>query len=290
MARVEGRIFRIWNFATDYVINQMLVDSGFEFIKGGLLDKQYKAMSSYEVYDLLVPKPESELPQGFEEDFEEMPTDPEQAKAIAEAVKDTIIKASIQAKLENQAGTIPGEVEIFLDKLVSPKLPWHRILANCLNSFAQDDHTFSRPNRRYMPDHYMPTRYSAAIGEIAVAVDLSGSITQTEADIFISEIHSIHNMVKPSKTHVVGFDTEITMEAFIQNRADLLKLKFIGGGGTLIQPVYEWAKTHKPKILIIFTDGYFDTADEEIPRGIPIFWVIHGHSSFKVKKGKVITY
>jgi predicted metal-dependent peptidase len=290
MARLNGRIFRIWNFATDYVINQMLVDSGFEFIPSGLLDSQYRLMDSYEVYDILVQKPESELPQDFEEDFEEMPTDNEQAKSIEESIQETIIKASIQAKIENQAGTIPGEVEIFLDKLVSPKLPWHKILANCLNTFAQDDHTFSKPNRRYLPKYYMPTRYSETIGEIAVAVDLSGSITQTEANIFISEIHSIHNMVKPSKTHVVGFDTEITMESVIQNRTDLLKLKFVGGGGTLIQPVYEWAKINKPKLLIIFTDGYFDKAEEEIPKGIPIFWVIHGHPSFNIKKGKVITY
>jgi predicted metal-dependent peptidase len=289
MERVNGRNFRIWNMAADYVINLMLVDSGFEFIPIGLLDEKYRGMSSYEVYDLLSKKPEDELPPP-PDDMEEIEGTPEEIRDIVDTITETIMTAAIRAKSDGQPGTIPGEVDIFLENLVSPKLPWHTILANLLNDAAQEDYTYQRPNRRYLPDHYLPSLYSEALGEIAVAVDLSGSITQKQSDAFISEIHAIHTNLNPTKTHVIGFDTEISCEHTIEQMGDIIHLKFKGGGGTKIAPVYEWVNTNKPQALIIFTDGYFELNASDIPRNTLVFWIIHSNPNFKVPRGKVIAY
>lgn len=289
MARVNGRDFKLWNMACDYVINLMLVKAGFEFIAGGLLSEDYRDMSSYEVYDILKNKPEPELPE-CPDDMEEVEGDPNTINEIEQEITDTVSQAALRAKMANQAETIPGEIAVFLDKLLKPKLPWYRILANILNGLAQDDYSYRKPNRRYMPDFYLPSLYSELLGEIAVAVDVSGSVTQNEFNAFMSEINAIHNAMKPEKTTVISFDTEITNEYSIVDQKDILGLTFKGGGGTNIQPIYVWAKQHKPKALIIFTDGYFELHQYEIPKGIPIFWVIHSNANFTIKKGKVIHY
>ena len=289
MARVSNRNFRKWNIATDYVINLMLVNSGFTFIKSGLLDYKYTDMSSDEVYALLDKKPPEELPE-FDEDMEEVEGTPDEIREIEEQITDTIMKASMRAKMEGQASSIPGEIDIWLDKLIKPQLPWHQILAKVLNGVAKEDYSFRNPNKRFLPKHYIPGLFSESIGEIATAIDLSGSITQKEADVFISENYAIHTRLKPDKTHVVGFDTAITCEYTIDQTKDIARLAFKGGGGTDIVPVYEWANKHKPKALVIFTDGYFTLHPELIPKNMILVWVIHGNPSFKSPKGKVVHY
>lgn len=289
MVRVGERNFKVWNMATDYVINLMLTDSGFEFINGGLLSQGYRDMSSYEVYDLLDDQDPDDLPD-CPDDMVEVEGTPDQIAQAEQAISDLVSQAQMQAQMSNQGGTVPGEINVFLDKLRNPKLPWYKILSNLLNGQAKDDYSFRQPNRRFLPNHYLPGMYSESLGDIAVAVDISGSITQKQFDSFITEINSIHQSAKPDKTHVVSFDTRISGEYTIEQQNDIMGLKFEGGGGTDIEPLYEWAKENQPKALIIFTDGYFHLAEDKIPAGIPLYWIIHTNTEFTCSKGKIITF
>lgn len=284
MCRVGTKNFRIWNMAADYVINLMLVDAGFKFIKGGLLSEDYRGMCAEEVYPILFDKKEEDLPD-CPDDMEQSEDDPE----VESDIIDIVQQAAIKAKQSDQAGTIPGEVDIWMDKLLNPKLPWNVILANLLNGMAKEDYSYRRPNRRFMPKYYIPTLYSESIGEIAVAVDISGSCVDN-FDQFISEIHSIHMDLKPDKTHVLSFDTRIANEYVIEQQADILGLEFKGGGGTLISPVYDWVKENEPKALIIFTDGYFHLQEDEMPTEVPLYWIIHDNPNFKPRIGQVIHF
>jgi predicted metal-dependent peptidase len=290
MVRVRKDMdFRTWNMACDYVINLMLVNSGFEFIPEGLLDKQYADLSSDTVYAMLTKVPKTELPE-FDEDMEEFDGTAEDIVTMEEQIQDVVMQAAIKAKMDDQAGTIPGEIQIQIDKLLTPKLPWHTILARVLNSMSKNDYSLTKPNKRYLPDYYLPSLYSESVGDIAVAVDISGSITKEEFRQFISEIASIHKSMQPDKTEVISFDTQISDIYTINQMEDILGLKFKGGGGTCITPVYEWAKEHKPKALIIFTDGYFHINESQIPKNTEVFWIISNNSNFKVKRGKVIHF
>ena len=51
--RKGKRDHKLWNIACDYAINIELVNAGFKFIKGGLLEPKYKDMSSEQIYDFL---------------------------------------------------------------------------------------------------------------------------------------------------------------------------------------------------------------------------------------------
>ena len=285
MGRVEKRDFRLWNMATDYVINLMLVEANGVMPEGGLLDRKYQNFTSEEVYQDLVrnPPPESE---DFILDMEESTKESQQD--IEEAVTDTLLKAVAQAKMSDQAGSIPGEVEIFLDKILNPKLPWNVILENYMTSFAPEDYTMRRPNRRFYPDYYLPSLYSESVGEIVIMIDSSGSVSDKEFNQWFAEVYAIAATIQPSKLTICDFDTEIHSVNNITCLEDMMDINFTGRGGTEIEDVIAYGNKHMPTVMMIFTDGYF--SQENIDPKCPIIWAIHGNKSFKSNWGRVIEY
>lgn len=281
MVRLSERNPAKWNMAADYVINALLIARGYTMPKGGLYEKQYRDMSTEAVYNLL-PDP----PEGFNMDLFEGEGNPEE---IQTELDDLLVRAALQAEMQNAPpGSIPAEIQIYLDSLINPQLPWHRILRSYFTKMAKNDYTFRKPNRRFFPDMILPTPYSDNLTDIAIAVDTSGSVTDDQFCHFISEVQGIMKQLQPTTLTLIQFDTKIKSEEVLKTRADLGKVGFVGRGGTRIEPVFEWAKQHKPNVLIIFTDGYFHHP-QEAPT-VPIIWVIHSNPHYHTPYGKVITY
>ena len=282
MDRLQTRDAVKFNVAADHVINLMLIERGFKMPKMGLADKQYKDLSTEEVYALL---PEQD-PQQVDMDLEPSDQDSEE---LQQSIQDILVRASIQSKMQNDSiGTIPGEIQIFLNKLLDPKLPWNRILQKYLQAKVKSDYTFRRPNRRFFPKHHLPSLYSEGLMTIAVAVDTSGSVSDADFLRFISEIHSILRMMKPEKITLIQFDTEIKSVHQVKTVNELSKVTFSGRGGTDIRPVLRWADENKPQLLLTFTDGEFcfrgDTTKVES------LWLIHNNLHFTAPFGKTIHY
>lgn len=282
MCRKGTKSMRRWNHATDYVINLQLVERGYKMPVPGLLNKDFRGLSAEEVYDR-IPEP----PEDADTDLIEPEGD---LKQNEEHIQDILIRAQVQSKMSGDAaGTIPGEVEIYLNKLLNPKLPWQSILRKYLNSTNKSDYSFHRPNRRFFPDHILPSLYGQGLGELAVAVDTSGSVSDAEFLRFISETAGIIRNMKPEKIQVVQFDTCLKSVDEATSLSELSHIKFTGRGGTCIEPVLEWAKTRKPKVLLVFTDGFFNW--HHIPKQLPpTVWLIHNNPGFTAPFGKVIHY
>lgn len=283
--RLAGRCSKRWNIAADHVINLQLIARGFKMPTGknaGVADKQFEGMSTEEVYALLPDNPGKPMM----EDLMEPPGDIEQ---VRNDVQDALVRASIQSKLaQDKPGTIPGEIEIFLNKLLNPKLPWHRILQKYLQSFAKNDYTFKQPNRRFFPTHHLPSLYSESLIDLVVAVDTSGSVSDADFLRFISETHGIMRMMKPKKITLIQFDTAIKSVDEIKSISDLMRVKFTGRGGTCISPLIAWVNEKKPQLLLVFTDGGFSFYDTSTKCNT--LWVIHENPGFAAPFGKTIHY
>jgi predicted metal-dependent peptidase len=288
MERLNGRCPDRFNIAADHVINLQLIERGFKMPKVGLADPQYKELSTEEVYNLLPDNPgqsPGNVP-GFGNDLEPGTGDSAQLEAD---MQDILVRASIQSKMAgDKPGSIPGDIQIFLDRLLNPKLPWHRILAKYIQAFVKNDYSFKKPNRRFFPQHFLPTLYSQKLLNIAIAVDTSGSVSDHEFNRFVTETHSILRMMAPEKITVLQFDTEIKSITDVRNVRELMNITFTGRGGTLINPVLEWANTNKPQLLLVFTDGYFRFYDLETKA--KTLWLIHDNEKFSPPFGKVIHY
>lgn len=279
--RLNGRDHSKFNIAADHVINLMLIARGMRMPKSGLADQKYSGMSAEEVYNLLPPPPKD-----FESDL--MPSDLP-SEELQQQVDDILIRAAVQSQMDNdKPGTIPGEIQIYLDNLLKPKLPWKTILSRYIKAMSKDDYTYRKPNRRFFPTHYLPSLFSEKLINIAVAVDTSGSVTDEEFKRFVSEVHGILKMMKPDKLTFIQFDTAIHSITPLKNITDLMNTKFLGRGGTCVEEVLNWADKNKPNLLLVFTDGHFRF--QRSTESSNLVWLIHNNPLFAAPFGKTIHY
>lgn len=286
MVRRGNRDPKRYNIAGDHVINLVILARGFELPPNGFHDSQYTGMNTETVYDLLpLDTPPNFMPDVVEGGGIESPQE------IEQRIQETLIRASIRSEQEgDKPGTIPGDIKLFLDGLLNPKLPWNKILIKYLNKYVKSDYSWRRPNRRFMPEHYLPSMYSTALIDLTIAVDISGSVTDYEFKTFISEIASIFRMLNPEKITLIQFDTVIKSVDEIKGFRDLMNVTFTGRGGTNFEPVNEWAKAAKPQLLMVFTDGEFRFRSPDYKGDL--LWLIHNDrkKKFKPPYGKTIHY
>lgn len=292
--RLQGRDKNVFNQAADHVINLQLLDAGFEMPNWVLKDPAFKGMSTEQVYDELMKNPQKQqkngMPDLVEADGNGQGDGEGAAQAKLEAhVKEVLVRAAMQSKMAgDKAGSIPGDIELFLDKLLNPKLPWTAILRKYVNSFAKTDFTWKKPNRRYFPDHHLPSMYGEALNSLTAYVDISGSVSDEDFKRFVSELSGIFRMVKLQKLTVVQFDTTIKSSDTVHSLAELSKIKFTGRGGTWIKPVLDLIDKNPKELSLIFTDGEFHQAGFHSKGNI--VWLIHDNPNWKSDYGRVIHY
>lgn len=291
MLRQGNRLPDLFNQAADHVINLMLLDKSYELPAGGLWDKKYTGMSTEQVYDLLEKQPPSSGNQGsMPGDIHIDPTaTPEQTAAQEQKILDTIVRASTQSKLNgDEAGTIPGEIEVALDRLLNPKLPWHRILSNYMHALGAEDYSFRKPNRRYLPDFYLPGLYSEGLDNIACAFDVSGSVSDEEFAVEATEVDHIKQVLNPEWVHLVEFDTRIQGIHKLGRDDHVRDISFHGRGGTNLAPVFDHfnKKENRPKVLIVFSDLCCKAITQKPT--YPVIWICINNPKAQVNFGKLI--
>jgi predicted metal-dependent peptidase len=285
MVRMAGLDAKRWNYAADYVINDILIKQNYKMPKGGLHDIKYRGMHVKQVYDLL----ENNMPPEEPALYDLISPDGDEKEA-EQVLQDIIVRASIQAKQAGDDGSNwPDDIKIYLDGLFNPKLPWKTILQRYVQHLAKNDYSYRKPNRRYFPKYHLPSLYSETLMDIAIAVDTSGSVSDADFKQVLSEVNTIFRCNRPQRITFIQFDYQIKQVDFLNKPSDLLSVTFSGRGGTLITPVIEWAKKNKPQLLLVFTDGEFYDTDFEPPTGNTL-WLIHNNAGFTTKTGKVIHY
>ena len=276
---------KIWNYACDYWINNMMDDAGYVF-EMGLINHDYDGMSVPEIYDILMQQASQLPPNPMDGDIAPAPSTEEEKQKVETLIDSMLIKASMAAKMSGQAGSIPGEVDLYLEELLNPKLPWNVILRDYVNEITKNDYSWSKFNRRYLPDFYLPSLNDNGLDHILFYTDLSGSVTDEQVRVYISEIYAIWEQLKPKRITLCTFDTAIRNEYEIEDGFDLSTLKFTGRGGTSLYPVMAHAKEHKPNLIVVFSD--LDcTPMTEVPNH-EVIWVCLDNPQGKVNFGKLI--
>ncbi|NQW81127.1 MAG: hypothetical protein HQ445_08135 [Polaromonas sp.] len=270
MGRREGRSPKRWNHAGDYAINQMLTDSGFDFEGTGLLNPAYANMTTDQIYNLL-PESTDNAPGPGEKGGaldDCIDGDADSTDANATDWKIATIQAANSAKA---MGKLPGSLGRFIEELTTPKVDWRDRLRRFVTEVSKDDYSWMRPNRRFISQGlYLPSLYSESMGEIAVAIDTSGSIGQAMLDAFGAEVKSIVQSVRPSKTTVIYCDAAVNhVDEFGPN--DELHFKLHGGGGTDFRPPFALLDEQStvPVCFIYLTDGY---GPFPLDPGYPVMW------------------
>lgn len=286
--RRNGRNAKIYNDAGDYVINLLVTGAGIEIPPHGLLNIGYRDWSTNQVYDDLIRDTQArEVPPGaLGRDIMPSPLSESEAEA---SVKQLLVKASIQAKMGGEkAGDLPKDLQRKLSEILNPVLPWETLLDRFFTDMVPEDYSWRKPNRRFMPQHILPSRHSRSLGHIMVAIDTSGSVTDRQMQEILSELTYVKTKFNPKKMTVIDCDTKIHNIYEITDNDQIQDLSFSGYGGTRVAPPIEYAIANNAQALLYFTDGCFQPYTDKVP--FPLLWIIYDNPLWSAPVGEVIIY
>ena len=177
----------------------------------------------------------------------------------------------------SQKGTIPSQVESLIANLKNSQgeIPWNIMLKKLMGTVESNKKkTITRRNRRQPNRLDLRGEIRNHKSEIAVAIDISGSISNEEFKQAIKEVLSIVKNYNHEIT-IIECDKEVKRVYKAKSVRDIKK-RLTSGGATKFTPVFEYANNTKCNLLIYFTDGKGERKLEVVPRGYRTLWVISG--------------
>lgn len=316
MGRRDGRDPILSNIAADYAVNQILKDERIGEVPDWIKifqDNKYRGMSYEEIYADIYEKAEKINICGLGELLDEHldgegddgdgdgdgdsnngkgrpKLTPEERKAIRDEIKEAMVAAAQSAG----AGKVPAGVARLIKDFTEPKMDWRQLLRMNIQSIIKSNYSFARPNRKSQHcGAILPGMLNEETIDIAVGIDLSGSISDDMAKDFISEVKGIMEEYKDFKLDLWCFDTEVyNYAAFSMDNADeIMSYQIKGGGGTDFEANWTFMKEQgiEPKRFIMFTDGYpcGSWGDEDYCETL---FVIHGNESIIAPFGQTAYY
>ena len=305
--RSSGRTNWLWQTATDYVVNGMLVKNGMQPPVYANYEDKFDGMYAEEVYELLRAEMNSdeelasteerteqieevddvhaenltaqadyeasedakEEQEGTSDDKKEEQTLPE-TEELSEEMKEQL--EQIFQKLKRQ-DSLPKDLHFVVPEYFSHKVDWREMLYGYIASYAKSTYTFVPPNMKYLyRGIYLPS-LSSDLLRIVVAIDTSGSVDETLLAEFLGEINSIMQSYPNYEIDVITADAKVqSHKVFLPGES--LDYELSGGGGTDFRPVFEYIDRtlNYPTLLLYFTDG-MGTFPEQEP-SYDVLWIM----------------
>ena len=315
-ARRQHRIKHRWELACDYAVNPLLINDGLKAPPGTLVDESFEGMTAEEIYHYIgeLDNEDSDLDKESQDMDDDGTHDPMQSEGDQQEEDQAQLSSEVNPDDESnemqglapqpaelspqeqeelsiqwqqrlagaaqqamQAGKLGGSMARMIDFMLQPKLPWRMLLAKYMTASARDDYSYSRPSSRRGDPAIFPSLRSAQIN-IAVGIDISGSVDDKEINEFISEVDAIKGSMRARIT-LLPCDAALTEGApFIFEPWDEVQIPntLKGGGGTNFCPVFEWLdlQDQHPDLLVYFTDcqGKFP----DVMPSYPVIWLVKG--------------
>jgi len=310
--RVGSRDRMLSNIAQDYAVNQILVDEriGEKITEVQICyDPKYRGMAWEEIYDILwdqaekisLPELMKQLGDLLDEHIKEGDDDgegkdgkPTISKEDLQKIKDEVKQAMIQSAAAAGAGKTPAGIQRLIKNMTEPKMNWRELIRQEIQSIVRNDYSFTRPNRKgWQTGAVLPGMKEATTIDVAISIDMSGSIGDDDATTFLSEVKGIMDQYEDFKINLWCFDTEIYNHMAIthDNSDDLVNYEPAGGGGTDFEVNFQFMKDNdiKPKKFIMFTDGYpcGSWGDEDYCDTI---FIVKGNEKAEAPFGQTVIY
>jgi len=316
--RVGSRDRQLSNIAQDYAVNQILVDErvGDKITEVQICyDPKYRGKAWEEIYDELYEKAEKipledllkQLGDTLDEHLEEeKPSDggkegdkkgngkPSISPGDLQKIKDEIKEAMIQSAAAAGAGKTPAAIQRLIKSMTEPKMNWREIIRQQIQSIVRNDFSFARPSRKgQMSGAILPGMIPDTTIDVGIAIDMSGSIGEEDATVFLSEVKGIMEQYQDFNIDLWCFDTEIYNHQRIthDNSDDLESYEPMGGGGTDFEVNFQFMKDNdlQPKKFIMFTDGYpcGSWGDEDY---VDTLFIVKGNTTAEAPFGQTVIY
>ena len=154
-----------------------------------------------------------------------------------------------------------GDLQKIIDDIKEPKQPWREVLARFMEEVSYNDYDWEVVDRSQLANNIiLPSLHGKTFGNIAISVDVSGSISKDQVIQMLSEVFGILQTFNDTgkadakipivycSSHVHGYE-EIGLDDTPTP---------IGSGGTRFAPAIGFVNRQFSdiKALIYLTDGY----------------------------------
>ena len=136
------------------------------------------------------------------------------------------------------AGKSPAGMKRMVEQARHAPVDWREALRRFFSQTVPQDYRWTPPNRRFVwAGLYLPGLHREGIGEIAIGVDCSGSISDKLLSKFSAGVNAIAAESRPELVRVLYCDAVIQR---VDEFADGEKIERnpVGGGGTDCRPVF----------------------------------------------------
>jgi predicted metal-dependent peptidase len=204
--------------------------------------------------------------------WEEFDGMPDAEKKLIEKQVQKILQDAKEQTVKKR-GNVPGEIEglIVVEEFTAPKFDWKGYLRRFtgVSTKVFTKKIRRKENRRYEDNPGLKIKMRQ---HMLLAIDTSGSVSDTELAEFMNEIHHIYKV--GVDITVVQCDTSIKS---IEPYKGKNEISVLGRGGTEFDPVLDYynANLKKYTSLVYFTDGECYTSVR--PRG-KVLWVLSERS------------
>jgi len=301
----------LWNIACDHAINPILTEAQLTLPNGALYDPRFAGMNAERIYSLLDTNAEEEFPDSQDDSSEQNGNGPgESASCPASDSENALSVPSTpggfgqvldapdpdhpgepategQRSLQSQewriaveqaqrtalaAGKIPAGIQRTIEQTRHAPVDWREALRRFFSQTIPQDYRWTPPNRRFVwAGLYLPGLHREGLGEIAVAIDCSGSVTAKLLSKFSTEVNAIAAEARPEMVRVLYCDAAIQrVDEFAAG--EQIELNPAGGGGTDFRPVFTYLEERQiePRCLIFLTD-LAGTFPDDSP-SYPVIW------------------
>lgn len=310
------RNHKVWNIATDLVINyilkcegmippsrmgkiEMLIpdnDGNFKIFNKETETEHIiniKDKSAEEVYDQI----EKHFPngigdmRGFDEHIEEYGNDKEMREVNYEKWRKNIVNARVLNKGRLSGGS--DYLSRLINDIIDPKINWKSKLFKYVTNMLPVDYSMRLPSRRFFTTGiYLPTCIMENL-EIIIGIDISGSIGMEEYKEFINETLGIVSNHKNVSGHIIGWaghvDEKDDYEFSCGSNFDVNSIKMTNSGLTSLSSFTEYceSKHYNPRVYVILTNGWVED-NPIIPQRDTIFVIAkNGTDDIVGKYGEV---
>ena len=289
-----------WNMACDYAINPLLLDAGLTLPKHVLIEHRFRGMSAERIYNLIDKQQDQDSSNGEGENADGAasggdagkqpdkksadgePTAPvtpggigqvldapqpkgDDGDTVAEQAREWKIAVEQAENVAKLAGKLPVGVTRSLEQSEAASVDWRELLRRAWSETIPSDYSWMPPNRRHIwAGLYLPGVRSEGAGEIAIAVDCSGSINARQVGLFEAEIRSILEGQRPSRVHVLYFDTEVHKAEAYQAGQPITLPRLAEGERTSRLASGGWTSAELCRRFWFFSQTYADHSQKKV--------------------------
>ncbi len=255
--RGAGKVGSVWHLASDYAINDLLMENGFVLPPLANYSSRFERLYAEQIYTTLLGEldlQEDEVEEREQQESEEIGEEEIPQELLSQEAYEMILE-QLGAKMEKQ-GEIPKGIDRFVERRQLAQISWRDELYRYVNAHAKSDYRMFPPSKKHL---YRGIALPSIHGEelkIAVAIDTSASIDDELLRLFLSELYEIMQIFPHYIIELIECDAKI------QNTQRLTPLEPLvptlkGGGGTDFRPVFDYIEEINEdfKFLIYFSDG-----------------------------------